>query len=62
MKKYEVTTVCCVCGAHLKGPWPAPREDLSHGLCDFHFKQAMRNIEEYIHQRKEADEITSLAA
>ena len=37
----ELTSVCCVCGVHLRGPWlPGPR--LSHGLCTRHFEQALK--------------------
>jgi hypothetical protein len=45
--KVETTTVCCVCGTHINGPWPASRE-LSHGYCKFHYQLAMQEIKSYL--------------
>jgi len=39
----ETTSVCCVCGGHISGPWPATR-NLSHGYCEFHHQLAMQEI------------------
>jgi len=46
LKLIETTTVCCVCGQHISGPWPASR-DLSHGYCKLHHRLAMREIKKY---------------
>jgi len=54
LKLIEPTSVCCVCGTHLSGPWP-PTQELSHGYCKFHHQLAMREVEKYFafqdHQR-----------
>lgn len=42
----EPTTVCCVCGRHINGPWPASH-DISHGYCNQHFQIAMQKIQAY---------------
>lgn len=42
----ETTTVCCVCGTHISGPWPAAG-GLSHGYCKAHHQLAMREIQKY---------------
>jgi len=49
--KTPVTSVCCVCGSHLRGPWPACGE-VSHGLCQPHFQQALREVAESLIQRE----------
>jgi predicted HNH restriction endonuclease len=46
LKLIETTTVCCVCGTHLSGPWPAAGQ-LSHGYCKVHHQLAMREVEKY---------------
>lgn len=43
----ETTTVCCVCGEHISGPWPAA-QNLSHGYCLLHQQSAMQEIERYL--------------
>jgi hypothetical protein len=45
----QITSVCSVCGVHLRGPWPA-RNGLSHGLCDQHYRQAIREVGEWLHR------------
>jgi hypothetical protein len=50
-KKRMLTSVCCVCGSHLRGPWP-PVEDVSHGYCDSHFREAMDRITEWARYRR----------
>ena len=50
MKK-PVTSLCCVCGVHLREPWPAYGE-VSHGLCQPHFQQALREVAESLIQRE----------
>jgi hypothetical protein len=59
----ETTTVCCVCGAHINGPWPASR-DLSHGYCKFHYQRAMQEIKSYLAlmDRRESSAPRALAA
>ncbi len=47
IKLREVTTVCCVCGEHISGPWAAT-PDLSHGYCQVHHLLAMQEIERYL--------------
>jgi hypothetical protein len=42
----ETTSVCCVCGCHLGGPWPATGS-LSHGYCRFHFQAALENVQRF---------------
>lgn len=44
----EITTVCCVCGGHISGPWPARTNDLSHGYCKQHYQLAMQEIQAYL--------------
>lgn len=44
----EITTVCCVCGRHISGPWPAAKQDLSHGYCQHHYRIAMQEIQAYL--------------
>ena len=40
MQNTDLTSVCCVCGSHLRGPWP-PLRPLSHGICKTHlFRKA----------------------
>ena len=46
LKLIETTTVCCVCGAHISGPWPAT-SDLSHGYCKLHYQLAMLEVKKY---------------
>ena len=48
IKQIETTTVCCVCGGHISGPWPARSRDLSHGYCAFHYQRAMQEIKSYL--------------
>jgi len=43
----QTTTVCCVCGAHMSGPWPAAH-NLSHGYCRIHYRSALQEIEAYL--------------
>jgi hypothetical protein len=45
-----LTAVCCVCGTHLRGPWP-PVQDVSHGYCELHFRQAMTRIDQFFRER-----------
>jgi hypothetical protein len=47
MPPTETTTVCCVCGAHINGPWPAAR-NLSHGYCQPHYQLAKQEIKSYL--------------
>lgn len=47
IKLRETTTVCCVCGEHISGPWPAA-QNLSHGYCRLHHQLAMQEIERYL--------------
>jgi len=42
----EITTVCCVCGGHIRGPWPAVA-DVSHGYCPFHYRAAIREVRDF---------------
>jgi len=42
----ETTTVCCVCGGHISGPWPAA-QNLSHGYCEMHYQAAIQEIDRY---------------
>jgi len=44
----EITTVCCICGGHISGPWPAATKDLSHGYCKQHYQIAMQEIQAYL--------------
>jgi hypothetical protein len=44
----ETTTVCCVCGSHISGPWPARTKDLSHGYCKPHYQAALRDVQAYL--------------
>ena len=60
-KHGTLTSVCCVCGSHLRGPWP-PIEDVSHGYCEGHLREAMRNIEEFARNRKAGRMLAALAA
>lgn len=48
MQSSQITTVCCVCGQHISGPWPAARHDLSHGYCKQHYQIAMQEIQAYL--------------
>jgi hypothetical protein len=41
-----LTTICCVCHAHVRGPWP-PRDPISHGLCKPCTAVAMADAEAY---------------
>jgi hypothetical protein len=43
----ETTTVCCVCGSHINGPWPAVGPHLSHGYCQKHYQIALREVHAY---------------
>jgi hypothetical protein len=64
IKQIETTTVCCVCGGHISGPWPARTNDLSHGYCAFHYQRAMQEIQAYLAltQRQQNTAIHALAA
>lgn len=44
----ETTTVCCVCGGHINGPWPIANTNLSHGYCQKHYQIAMREVQAYL--------------
>lgn len=44
----ETTTVCCVCGGHISGPWPMVGKNLSHGYCQKHYQIAMREVQAYL--------------
>jgi hypothetical protein len=44
----QITTVCCVCGGHNNGPWPAATNNLSHGYCKQHYQMAMQEIQAYL--------------
>jgi rRNA maturation protein Nop10 len=46
IQQNEITTVCCVCGGHISGPWPA-RQNVSHSYCALHYRMAMKQIEAY---------------
>ncbi len=46
-KLRETTTICCVCGGHINGPWPAAA-NLSHGYCKQHYHSAMREIQAHL--------------
>lgn len=48
IKQSETTTVCCVCGGHISGPWPAVAQHLSHGYCKQHYQIAMREVQAYL--------------
>jgi len=48
IQQNQITTVCCVCGGHISGPWPAAAPDLSHGYCRQHFQTAMQEIQAYL--------------
>ncbi len=59
----ETTTICCVCGGHISGPWPAAA-NLSHGYCQLHYHRAMQEIQAYIAllERQQQMTVHSLAA
>jgi hypothetical protein len=59
-KNRILTSVCCVCGDHLRGPWP-PVEDVSHGYCEWHFREAMQRINEWVRDRQEQAELAAVA-
>lgn len=44
----QITTVCCVCGGHINGPWPAATKNLSHGYCKQHYQAALREVQAYL--------------
>ena len=44
----QITTVCCVCGSHISGPWPAATRDLSSGYCPQHYQMALQEIQAYL--------------
>jgi len=44
----KVTTICCVCGAHVSGPRTAAPASVSHGYCAFHFERAMQDVQKYL--------------
>lgn len=44
----DTTTVCCVCGGHISGPWPMVGKNLSHGYCQKHYQIAMREVQAYL--------------
>jgi hypothetical protein len=46
VQQYETTTVCCVCGGHISGPWPAAL-NVSHSYCAQHYRLALKQIEAY---------------
>jgi hypothetical protein len=55
-----ITTVCCVCGGHVNGPWPASN-DLSHGYCDTHHQAAIQEMERYFSLLESAGNATRQA-
>jgi hypothetical protein len=60
----QITTVCCVCGSHINGPWPAATKNLSHGYCRQHYQAALREVHAYLAllDRQQANAPRALAA